>query len=57
MNCKHERLRCTDNVFICPECGCTWPVWDEANKNPSAAEKPAEAPKKPVKRKAKKEAE
>lgn len=57
MTCNHEGMRCTDNVFICPKCGCTWPVGDELNNNPPAAEKPAEAPKRAIKRKARKEAE
>lgn len=54
MTCNHEGLRCTDNVYMCPKCGCTWPVGTELNNNTPEAEKPAEAPKRPAKRKSKK---
>ena len=57
MTCKHDQYKCTDNHFFCLICGA-----EIANpfavKQPAAeAEKPAEGPKKPVKRKAKKEAD
>lgn len=26
MDCKHERLRCTNNVFTCLDCGATLTV-------------------------------
>lgn len=45
MDCEHKRLKCTNNVFYCMDCGAVVP-------NPY--EKPEEAPKK--KRKTKKEA-
>lgn len=58
MACKHEQLKCTDNVYYCALCGASWPVPPEGDNKPSApAEKPAEAPKRAVKRKTKKEAE
>ena len=50
MSCEHKRLKCTDNVFYCLDCGAMVP-------NPYEAEKPSEAPKKAVKRKTKKEDE
>ena len=50
MACEHKRLKCTDNVFYCLDCGAMVP-------NPYEAEKPSEAQKKAVKRKTKKEDE
>lgn len=47
MECEHKRLKCTNNVFYCMDCGAVV-------SNPYEAKKPAEAPKK--KRKTKKEA-
>lgn len=47
MFCKHERFRCTDNVFYCLKCGAKIP-------NPYEKQEKAEA-KKPVKRRTKKE--
>lgn len=57
MDCKHDRYKCTDNRFFCLICGAE--IADPfAVKQPAAeAEKPAEATKKAVKRKARKEAE
>ena len=57
MACNHEQVKCTNGVFYCLKCGA-----EIANpfavKQPAAgAEKPAEGPKKPVKRRTKKEAE
>ena len=57
MNCSHERLRCTDNVFFCVSCGAAVPSPFETKKNPPEEPKPAEGPKKPVKRTAKKKGE
>lgn len=54
MNCKHEQLRCTNNVFFCLKCGAEVPSPYQASKNQSGAGKPAEATKKPVKRTRKK---
>ena len=54
MNCKHEQVRCTNNVFFCLKCGAEVPSPYQAGKNPFGAGKPAEAPKKPVKRTRKK---
>ena len=54
MNCNHERLRCTDNVFYCLKCGARVASPYQADNDTPAAEKPAEAPKRPAKRKTKK---
>ena len=51
MACKHEHLKCTDNVYFCADCGCSWVVPDE---DTPMEEKPVEAQKKPIKRKARK---
>ena len=48
MACEHKRLKCTDNVFYCLDCGAVLP-------NPYEA-KEQEAPKPGRKRKTKKEA-
>ena len=48
MACEHKRLKCTDNVFYCLDCGAMVP-------NPYEAEK-QEAQKPGRKRKTKKEA-
>ena len=50
MECRHDRIKCTDNVFYCAVCGAKVEM-------PTREEKPAEAKKTPVKRKAKKEGE
>ncbi len=49
MACEHKRLKCTNNVFFCLDCGAMVP-------NPYEAQKPAEVPKPGGKRKTKKEA-
>lgn len=49
MVCEHKRLKCTNNVFFCLDCGAMVP-------NPYEAKKPEEVPKKAGKRKIKKEA-
>lgn len=56
MECRHERLRCTDNVFYCLDCGAVveMPTREEPQKR---EEKPVDAKKTPVKRKVKKESE
>lgn len=54
MNCKHEQVRCTNNVFFCLKCGAEVPSPYQAGKNSSGAGKPADGPKKPVKRTRKK---
>jgi hypothetical protein len=46
MACEHKRLKCTNNVFFCLDCGAMVP-------NPYEAKKPAEAQKPCRKRKAK----
>lgn len=50
MGCGHERIRCTDNVFYCLDCGARI-------EPPKREEKSAEEKKTPVKRRAKKESE
>ena len=57
MNCNHDRLRCTDNVFFCLKCGAQVASPFEADKHTTETAKPAEATKKAVKRKTKREAE
>lgn len=63
MGCKHDRIKCTNNIFYCLDCGACLggenvvliPADEEPWENVSAEEKPVKSPKKPVKRKAKKE--
>ena len=43
MACKHEQLRCTDNVFYCALCGASWVAPPAVDKESTPAEKPAEA--------------
>lgn len=57
MACKHEQLRCTDNVFYCVSCGASWVAPAGADNQPTEAEKPAEAPKRAAKRTTKKRGE
>ena len=57
MSCDHKQLKCTDNRFFCLICGAEIGDPFAVKEDTGRAEKPAEAPKKPVKRKAKKEAE
>ena len=57
MDCKHDQYKCTDNRFFCLICGAEIGDPFAVKEDTDRAEKPAEAPKKPVKRKAKKEAE
>lgn len=60
MNCNHDRLRCTDNVFFCLLCGQRVPApasSDPGEQRQGQKENAPEGPKKPVKRKTKKEAE
>jgi hypothetical protein len=52
MDCKHEHLKCTDNVYFCADCGRSWVVPD---KDTPTEEKPAEAQKTVKKRAARKE--
>ena len=50
MACEHKRLKCTNNIFFCMDCGAVVP-------NPYESKKPAEAPKTGRKRKAKTQAD
>ena len=53
MSCEHKRLKCTNNVFYCMDCGAVVPNPYENDKPEGQEEKPAEAPKTARKRKAK----
>lgn len=55
MDCKHERLRCTDNVYYCLSCGAVVPSPFAGDKREGEKENAPERLKKAVKRKAKKE--
>ena len=57
MACNHDRYKCTDNRFFCLICGAEIADPFAVKEDTDRAAKPAEAQKKPVKRKAKKEAE
>ena len=46
MECRHDRIKCTDNVFYCAVCGARI-------EQPAQEEKPTEAKKTPVKRRKK----
>ena len=55
MECKHERIRCTDGIFYCLTCGqrINYPPAEE--ETPQAENKPEKTAVKGVKRKGKKE--
>lgn len=55
MDCRHERIRCTDNRFFCLNCGAELPPPTAVEEIPAEKQDAPEAAKKPVKRKAKKE--
>ena len=57
MDCKHERVRCTNNHFFCLLCGAELPQVSMNEEIPAEKENASEAAKKPVKRRAKKGAE
>jgi hypothetical protein len=57
MPCKHEQLRCTDNVFYCPLCGASWASPPEDEQKPADAATPSEAPKRAAKRTTRKRGE
>lgn len=57
MTCKHERLRCTNNIFFCLVCGALVAPPVTVEEIIAEKEKPADAPKKAVKRKVKKAVE
>ena len=57
MACEHKRLKCTNNIFFCMDCGAVVPNPYVNGKQEGNEEKPAEAPKKAVKRKAKTQAD
>lgn len=51
MSCDHKRLRCTNNVFSCLDCGAVVPNPYEGKQQEAQGKKPAEAPKTTRKRK------
>jgi hypothetical protein len=51
MACEHKRLKCTNNVFSCLDCGAVLPPDVLQRKPEGQEEKPAEAPKTARKRK------
>ena len=55
MACNHERVRCTDNVFYCLDCGAVVSREVKAEKNTTEVAKPAEGRKTAYKRKGRKE--
>lgn len=57
MACEHKRLKCTNNVFFCLDCGALIAANAAADKQEGQEEKPAEAPKTGRKRKAKTQAD
>lgn len=52
MSCEHKRLKCTNNMFSCLDCGAVVQNPYEDRQQEAKEEKPAEAPKKAGKRKA-----
>lgn len=52
MACEHKRLKCTNNVFSCLDCGAVLPPDVLQRKPEGQKEKPSEAPKTGRKRKA-----
>lgn len=57
MACKHERFKCTNNVFICLLCGTTIENPYRMDKHTGQEENAKETAKKANKRKSKKEAD
>lgn len=57
MDCKHDRVRCTDGIYYCLLCGARIDYPPKTEELSEAEEKPAETKIKPAKRKGKKEAE
>lgn len=57
MACEHKRLKCTNNVFFCLDCGAVLPPDVLQRKPEGQEEKPAETPKTGTKRKAKTQAD
>ena len=56
--CKHQRLKCVNNVLSCMDCGAVLPLETlTAGKYKPPQENAPEGPKKAAKRNAKKEAE
>ena len=57
MACKHDQYKCTDNRFFCLICGAEIGDPYADDKQAGQKENATEGLKKPVKRKAKKEAD
>lgn len=57
MACEHKNIRAVGYTLYCKDCGATLPENWLDDKQIRQTEKPVETPKKPVKRRAKKEAE
>lgn len=55
MACKHECLKCTDNVLRCAVCGTVLPLSILDGPAVQPQENASAAPRKPAKRKPKKE--
>lgn len=55
MTCEHKRIKCTDNVFTCKDCGAVLPAPGQDDEIPVRTENAQEGPQKAAKRKAKKE--
>ena len=55
MECEHKRLKCTNNVFYCLDCGAEVASPYAVDKQEGQEEKPAEAQKTGRKRKRKEE--
>ena len=55
MACKHERLKCTDNVLRCAACGAVLPLSILDGPAAQPQENAPAAPQRPGKRKPKKE--
>lgn len=51
MSCEHKRLKCTNNVFSCLDCGAVVPNPYIGKQQEAREEKPSEAPKTARKRK------
>lgn len=50
MECKHEQVECTNNVFRCLRCGSVVPSPYRTSEKPPEEEKPKKTPRKPSKK-------
>ena len=51
MSCEHKRLKCTNNVFSCLDCGAVVPNPYKGKQQEAREEKPSDAQKTGRKRK------